>query len=163
MLRHTSFAQDRGERATQVEPTTSLRVNAPIRGVTDGWRIDNFMTTNLARERLLAWLIDILLVLGVSALVGSLGGAVSLGYVLLRDGFFEGQSVGKRIMGLRVAAHGGELRCTFLDSIVRNVLWVIPLVNIAMGLTGLHALMHDPEGRHWGDRLANTRVVRVSS
>lgn len=120
-------------------------------------------STNLARERLLAWLIDVLLIVGLWTLIGPLSGLVGVGYLLLRDGLFEGQSVGKRIMGLRVVAHDAQLKCTFLDSIVRNVLWVIPLVQVAMGLTGLHYLMHDAEGRHWGDRLANTRVIRAGT
>jgi len=116
---------------------------------------------NVSRQRILAWLIDALCVLGLSMLVGHLGALVSAVYVLLRDGLFDGQSVGKRIMGLRVVAHQDRRRCSFLDSAVRNVLWVIPIVNCVMGFTGLHYLLHDPHGRHWGDRLANTQVVRA--
>jgi hypothetical protein len=48
-----------------------------------------------------------------------------------------------------------------MDSAVRNVLWVIPVVNVVLGFTGLHDLVHDPRGRHWGDRLANTQVVKA--
>jgi len=98
----------------------------------------------------------------VAALLGRLGWVVSALYVLLRDGLFEGQSVGKRIMGLTVVAHHARQPCTFLDSAVRNSLWLLPIVNVVMGLTGLHDLVHDPRGRHWGDRLANTQVVHAS-
>ena len=34
-------------------------------------------------------------------------------------------------------------------------------VNVLMGLAGLWTLMRDPVGRHWGDRLADTRVVNA--
>jgi uncharacterized RDD family membrane protein YckC len=47
--------------------------------------------------------------------------------------------------------------------VIRNLLWVIPVVNLLMGLTGLYALFTDPAGRHWGDRLADTRVVNAST
>jgi len=118
-------------------------------------------STELGRQRILAWFIDALIILGVCALLGRLGWIVSSGYVLLRDGLFEGQSLGKRIMGLKVVAHQAQLPCTFLDSFIRNMLWLLPIVNIVMGFTGLHALVHDRYGRHWGDRLANTQVIRA--
>ena len=52
-------------------------------------------------------------------------------------------------------------RCTFRYSAIRNLLWVIPLVNVVMGVTGLYYLSKDRAGRHWGDRLADTRVVKA--
>ena len=116
-------------------------------------------TAHIAQRRIYAWLIDVLLVVGVSIPLPLVSWLISPAYILLRDGLFEGQSVGKRIMGLKVVAHSARLQCTYLDSVVRNILWVIPVVNLAVGLTGLNYLLHDPKGRHWGDRLANTEVV----
>jgi len=116
-------------------------------------------STELARQRVIAWLIDLLMLIGLSVLFRTLGYVVSAAYILCRDGLFDGQSVGKRIMGLKVVAHQQQLRCTFLDSFIRNMLWLLPIINIVMGFTGLHALVHDPRGRHWGDRLANTQVI----
>jgi len=115
----------------------------------------------LARSRVVAWMIDFLIVFGLWIMFQWLGGVVGAAYILLRDGLFDGQSPGKRIMGLKVVAHNDRLRCTFLDSAVRNVLWIIPVVNVVLGFTGLHDLVHDPRGRHWGDRLANTQVVKA--
>ncbi|MBI4004184.1 MAG: RDD family protein [Candidatus Omnitrophica bacterium] len=115
----------------------------------------------LARQRVIAWIIDALILLGLLILFQGLGWLVGGAYILFRDGCFEGQSPGKRIMGLKVVAHKDRLRCTFLDSAVRNVLWVIPVVNVVLGFTGLHDLVHDPRGRHWGDRLANTQVIKA--
>ena len=116
---------------------------------------------DLARRRVVAWMIDGLIVVGLWIMFQGLGWLAAAAYIPLRDGCFEGQSPGKRIMGLKVVTHKDQLRCTFLDSAVRNVLWVIPVVHVVMGFTGLHGLMHDPRGRHWGDRLANTQVVKA--
>ena len=118
-------------------------------------------TEELARQRIAAWTIDLLIVLGLLLLLPGIQWLLSAAYILLRDGFFEGQSVGKRILGLKVIVHQNQVRCTFLDSAVRNVLWILLPVNIVMGLTGLQALLHDPRGRHWGDRLADTQVVKA--
>jgi len=116
----------------------------------------------LAQQRIIAWLIDAAIIVGLVILFEGLGRLAGAGYLLVRDGLFEGQSLGKRIMGLKVVAHRQRLQCTVLDSIVRNLLWVVPLANVVMGLTGLHALAHDARGRHWGDRLANTWVVKAA-
>ena len=118
-------------------------------------------SAQLGRQRVLAWLIDGLMMMGLTILFRAWGGMVSLGYLLLRDGLFQGQSIGKRIIGLKVIAHHPPVRCTYVDSIVRNILWLVPVVNVVMGFTGLQALVHDPRGRHWGDLLANTQVVRA--
>ena len=117
---------------------------------------------DLAQSRIYAWLIDLLLVFGLGALFATpLGWAASTIYWLIRDGLFEGQSIGKRLMGLKVVAGEARTRCTFRYSAIRNLLWVIPLVNVVMGVTGLYYLSKDRAGRHWGDRLADTRVVKA--
>ena len=117
---------------------------------------------DLVQARIYAWLIDLLLFLGLGAFFGGLGWVASTGYWLMRDGLFEGQSIGKRLMGLRVVMGAAHARCTFVASAVRNLLWILPFVNLAMGLTGLYALSHDRSGRHWGDRLADTRVLHAA-
>ena len=119
--------------------------------------------TSLAQQRVSAWLIDLLLGLGLGLFLPGLGWWAMAAYWLVRDGLFQGQSVGKRLMGLKVVVGRARARCTVMDSIVRNVLWVIPLINLIMALVGLQTLAKDPAGRHWGDRLADTRVVRAGS
>lgn len=116
----------------------------------------------LAWARIYAWAIDWLMVIGVSAFFYIMGWIASTAYWLLRDGLFDGQSVGKRLMGLQVLGPDGR-KATWGVSFTRNVLWAIPFVNLAMAITGLHDLFHDPRGRHWGDRLANSEVVRVGA
>jgi len=117
------------------------------------------MEKQLIRRRLIAWLIDGLIVLGLWNLFGGLGWLVGGAYWLARDGLFEGQSVGKRLMDLKVIVQSSRSRCTLKESVIRNVLWVVPVINFAMALSGIYLLTKDRHGRHWGDRLAKTRVV----
>lgn len=116
----------------------------------------------LAQQRILAWLVDFLVVLGLAMLfqqVGWLAGGV---YVLLRDALFgNGQSIGKRLMDLKVVVGPDRINCSFRTSTIRNMLWIIPLINVLMAITGLYYLSSDRSGRHWGDRLAETRVVKA--
>jgi uncharacterized RDD family membrane protein YckC len=114
---------------------------------------------HLARLRVAAWLIDLLLVVGLGGLLNGLGWLFGAAYWLVRDGLWTGQSVGKRVMGLRVVVDREPPRCTFTDSMIRNVLWLVPILQVVVGFTGLYHLLHDPRGRHWGDRLAKTQVV----
>ena len=119
-------------------------------------------TSHRAKPRVYAWLIDALIVLGIGALLHLLGWIAMAAYWLCRDGLFEGQSIGKRLMGLKVVVQPGATRCTFKASMIRNVLWIIPFINLFMGLSSLYYLFNDAAGRHWGDRLADTRVVPCS-
>ncbi len=139
------------------------------------------MTTSIRTARFWADVIDLCMVIGLGALFHIIGWLVSGAYWLCRDGFFEGQSIGKRLMGLKVviqpdaarsAARGTSLparmvparsagRCTWKTSFLRNFLWAIPIVNVLAALTGLYYWCSDPQGRHWGDRLANTEVVKA--
>ena len=63
-------------------------------------------------------------------------------------------------MDVKVVVGERRRRCTFKESLIRNLLWVIPLMNLVMGVTGLYYVFNEPDGRHWGDRLAGTRVVK---
>ena len=113
----------------------------------------------LAQRRLFAWVIDVLIVFGLGLLFARVGWLAGAAYWLLRDGFFEGQSIGKRLMGLKVVVGEHRARCRFSHSALRNLLWGIPILNLVMGFIGLQKLFRDRAGRHWGDRLADTRVV----
>lgn len=118
------------------------------------------------RQRFLAFGFDLLLASGLGALLGSAffiaGLSVAGIYLLVRDGFFQGQSVGKRIFGLRVVHAPTQQPCGFGRSLARNVLWVVPFVSIVVGLEALWRVSHAAPGRHWGDRLADTQVVPVT-
>ena len=117
------------------------------------------MDEQTLQRRFIAWLLDGLMVIGLGMWFGNLGWLASIAYWLARDGLFDGQSIGKRLMGLKVIVQPTQTRCTLRESAIRNVLWIVPVLNVLMAVSGLCALLTRPPERHWGDRLADTQVV----
>ena len=128
--------------------------------------------------RVLAGFIDYLLVLALTiawiaasiwAVVGlSLGPSwalvlIFLGYFVIQYGYFagseiamRGQTLGKRLVGLRVVTRlGGRPGAAAL--LVRNVVRVVDV------LVGVPLMMADPLARRVGDRLGGTVVVRENT
>jgi uncharacterized RDD family membrane protein YckC len=128
-------------------------------------------------HRVLAKLIDALIVGALCTIPKMVGVAAGATYILISDGFFGGQSVGKKLIGLRVVVRdldGSSTRpCTFKDSLIRNlvfcaivVLASIPLLGILFLLLGLVAIAvetyfvyADDHGIRVGDIFAGTQVV----
>jgi uncharacterized RDD family membrane protein YckC len=120
--------------------------------------------------RAVAGFVDFLLVIGLARLPDVLGFLSAAGYLLIRDGLFEGQSVGKKLIGLRVATLEGEKAITYRESIIRNVpltlafmLFLIPYAGwllgpLALGIECITAI-GDDLGMRIGDMLARTWVV----
>ena len=127
-------------------------------------------------RRFFAWFLDRLVLFGCAQIGGLLIGGLIVGslttggllgwflgsvYFLLRDGLFTGQSIGKRVLGLRVILAATGQPCTFKESISRNILWVIPIVNVVMFVASAWYVLRDGRARHWGDRMAETQVVQA--
>jgi len=112
-----------------------------------------------AGARIGAYLIDVILL----ALVGwipILGWIVVLGYILTRDAlpFLDGQSIGKKLVGLRaVDENGAALTGNYGPSVIRNVVLFIPF----FPLIELIVLLTNAETRRLGDQWGKTRVVVV--
>jgi len=109
-------------------------------------------------QRVGAFLIDALLCVPVS-MVPVFGGALCLAYTLLRDSlpFLDGQSVGKKIVGIRaVDRHGASLSGEWGTGIVRNVVFLIPF----FALIELIVLLARDDQRRLGDQWAGTFVIR---
>ena len=87
-----------------------------------------------------------------------------LAYMIVRDSlpFLDGQSVGKKVMKLRVTTLDDQpLTKNWEKALIRNVILVIPLLNL-VELAVL--LMRDGQadrGRRLGDEWAKTKVVAV--
>jgi uncharacterized RDD family membrane protein YckC len=136
-------------------------------------------------KRFIAGIIDA----AIAAVVGFIpviGGFIGAAYMLLRDGlnyeFMDHRSVGKKLMKLRpVALDGGKIDINtsvkrnwmFALGAVTQVLVIIPVFGwVLIPIVGLAALIivvveivlvfNDGEGRRWGDKLANTKVIEVS-
>jgi uncharacterized RDD family membrane protein YckC len=130
-------------------------------------------------ERFLAKLIDMLIVGALFSFPSAVGEAAGLTYMLISDGLNGGQSLGKRVIGLKVVrGENPESSCDFKASIIRNavfglliVLWVvvglIPYVGkVLVALIGAAAvaaemllIYTDDTGARFGDRIAGTLVV----
>ena len=125
-------------------------------------------------HRILAKGIDFLIVGGLS-LVPFVGVPAGILYILISDGFFNGRSVGKKLIGLSVTFTGGRAPgrpCDFRGSMVRNLLFgvvalfgILPLLNLVLFPIGLllvlietYFLYFDDQGIRVGDIFAQTKV-----
>jgi uncharacterized RDD family membrane protein YckC len=127
--------------------------------------------------RFLAWLIDFLAVMALDSalqntlrVTGVLGAdfaqaAGVLGYFVLSTGYgivlewrLRGQTLGKRVLGLRVMDAQG-LRLDFSQIVIRNLLRVIDLLP-AFYLVGGMVSVFSRKAQRLGDLAANTIVVR---
>lgn len=123
---------------------------------------------------------------GAVGLVPVVGGIVGALYILLRDGFeydfMDGRSIGKKLMKLRpVRLDGGKMDLS--TSARRNwpvalgslasVLFILPVIGwllyipvlilaIVLGIVEIYSVVTSQDGRRWGDKLANTKVVEVA-
>ncbi len=116
--------------------------------------------------------IDFILILAVAEALPKAGWLAGLVYLLISDGLIKGQSLGKKLTGLRVETADG-VPCTIKDSIVRNstlavglVLWKIPLVGWVL-LAAVMALefiilIGSKENARLGDEIAKTSVVEIA-
>jgi uncharacterized RDD family membrane protein YckC len=116
------------------------------------------------QHRGMAFLIDMslyaLLHFGGPALgFGILGGFLGVLYITFRDGLFSGQSVGKKILGIRVVHMDGR-PISYIDSSFRNVLFIIYLLIPAAIVIEAVAAYRSPERCRLGDRIAKTCVVQ---
>jgi uncharacterized RDD family membrane protein YckC len=116
------------------------------------------------QHRGMAFLIDMFIYAllhfgGPSLGFGILGGFLGVLYITFRDGLFGGQSVGKRILGIRVVHLDGR-SISYIDSSFRNVLFIIYLLIPAAIVIEAVAAYRHPERRRLGDRIARTCVVQ---
>lgn len=80
-------------------------------------------------------------------------------YICFRDGYTDGQSIGKRCMSLMVVGTQSHRPCTPLQSFLRNILcWF----NYSLILEGVMLLANLKTGRRIGDFMAQTIVTEIS-
>ena len=123
----------------------------------------------------MARLADVGVAYALAIAAGRAGLVVALLYLLLADGIFHGQSVGKRIFGVKAVFLPMRTDARFRDSTLRNSpLALIVLMRmmpeplgLRAGLAGLLVIgaveawkaVRDPLGRRFGDVWAQTQVV----
>lgn len=120
-------------------------------------------------ERFVAWLIDAILVGVVNgllyALLGTPGQAISTVVDFAYFGFFEGgpagQTVGKRVMNIRVIRADGSLaELGWGTALVRNLCRILSAIPC---LLGFFWMLWDKDKMTWHDKLSQTVVVPTSA
>ncbi|MFC1767756.1 trypsin-like peptidase domain-containing protein [Candidatus Margulisiibacteriota bacterium] len=77
------------------------------------------------------------------------------GYMLFKDSLYNGQSIMKKLLGLRVINYHSQIKCRWWQSLMRNILLFIPF----FVLIEVVVAFFNSEGRRLGDYLARTVVV----
>jgi uncharacterized RDD family membrane protein YckC len=144
--------------------STSATAERSVRTRDEAWaRTDSRQASLLAR--LAAKVIDQLIAFVPAMFVAALAlpghkgifwlaAAMAFAYTYLADGMANGQSIGKGAMGIAVVDLGTGRPCTYLQSIIRNVILTV------IGLIDLCFLL-GAQQRRLGDRVAGTVVVRA--
>ncbi len=124
--------------------------------------------------RAVACFVDLLIVIGLARLPDVLGFLSASGYILIRDGLFQGRSAGKKLIGVLVRPEDEDQQrtVTYRESIVRNatfeaayILFLIPYAGWVLGPAALIiewlVALGDDRGMRAGDMLARTWVVQL--
>ncbi|MFA5847110.1 MAG: RDD family protein [Thermodesulfovibrionales bacterium] len=117
--------------------------------------------------------IDFIIVAAAAEIIPRAGFFAGLAYLFISDGLFEGRSLGKRLIGLRVISTTTGKICSVRDSILRNLvlcigvlLWKIPLVGWIFMVLILAfefiMLLGSKEGMRLGDEIAKTTVIEIN-
>ena len=81
-------------------------------------------------------------------------------YLLFRDALFvPGQSVGKFFFSLLVVSLETGRPCGRMHSVTRNIMFLIPGLNLVAAVFEIATVIRDPQGQRLGDRVAHTQVV----
>lgn len=120
--------------------------------------------------RTIARILDFIVAATAIELLPQVGYFFGIVYLLISDGFFDGRSLGKKVMRLRVISLPAMNNCTFRDSILRNttivavlLLYKIPLIGWLLAILPLMLefilMLGNRNGMRLGDDLANTKVI----
>lgn len=94
-----------------------------------------------------------------TAVLGILQFVILWLYYVLFEALADGQTPGKRIIGLRVVRDGG-LSVTFEASAIRNLVRVVDMQPIALYAIGMITTVASARGKRLGDMVAGTIVVK---
>ena len=94
----------------------------------------------------------------VVAIIAAILFAVFFGYFIVFEGFWNGQTPGKKLLGIRVVRDGGypiDLAASFIRNLIR-------IGELALGFYAVSAVVSllSPENKRLGDLAAGTIVVR---
>ncbi len=124
--------------------------------------------------RLLAKGIDLGLVMIASVIAYPWGLACAMGYLAVADSLFDGQSIGKRVIGFRVVSLEDGRPCGMRQSCIRNLLFLLPMMfalvpfwgwllcamlSVPLTFLELYFLFKLDSAHRLGDVMADTTVL----
>jgi uncharacterized RDD family membrane protein YckC len=122
--------------------------------------------------RTAAKIVDFILIAAVIEIIPRAGFFAGLTYLLLGDGFFDGRSIGKKLLKIQVVSAGTDSPCTFRDSILRNstfavgyILWIVPFIGwifiLIISAVEFVLVLGSKDGMRLGDEIAKTAVIET--
>jgi len=120
--------------------------------------------------RTVAKILDFIIIAAAVEIVPKAGFFAGLVYLLIGDGLFDGRSLGKKLIGLRVVSVDTNTPCTFRDSILRNsilgiglIFYKIPwfgwILTAVIAVLEFIILLGSRDGMRFGDEIAKTAVI----
>lgn len=137
----------------------------------------SFLTGPLNRARwfrLIAKSIDIGLVIIGAVAYYPMGLILGIIYLMISDSLYEGQSIGKRLMGFGVISLVDGTPCSAKQSFIRNLPFTVPLILLVFPFWGwilsaifamplammeVYYLFRDNSPHRLGDIMADTTVI----
>ena len=124
--------------------------------------------------RAIAKTLDFIIIAAAAEVIPKAGFFAGLAYLLIGDGLFDGRSIGKKIIGLRVVSADTDKPCSFRDSILRNsifgigyLLFKIPwfgwIFIVIVTVLEFIVLLGSKDGMRLGDEIAKTRVETITT
>lgn len=121
-------------------------------------------------NRFIAKLIDLFIVVAAGEIAPPVGFLSGLAYILIADGFADGKSIGKRLVGLQTMRLGGRDTAGFRESIIRNlplgiaqIAYAVPYIGwlVSLGILAFESflIIGNEQGRRLGDEIARTHVL----
>lgn len=123
--------------------------------------------------RTVAKILDFIIIAAAAEMVPKAGFFGGLAYLLIADGLFDGRSLGKKLVGLRVVSADTLKPCTFKDSILRNgifggaylvtkILWFGWIFVLTAAALEFIILLGSKDKMRIGDEIAKTIVIDSS-
>jgi uncharacterized RDD family membrane protein YckC len=120
--------------------------------------------------RVMAKILDFIVIAAAVRAIPQVGFVTGIAYLFISDGLFDGRSLGKKIMRLRVISVPSSSRGSFRDSMIRNAPFAAAMLFLYIPLAGwiisvviltLEFLLSlgNSEGLRLGDDLAGTKVI----
>lgn len=120
--------------------------------------------------RTVAKILDFIIITAAVEILPKAGFLAGLAYLLICDGLFGGQSLGKKLIGLKVITLDAQTPCTLKESILRNsplaigylfykIMWVGWIFFMIAAAFEFIILLGSKNRMRLGDEIAKTIVI----